>query len=137
MHVMALSFLLSSALLPQHLEVQIRGIQTNREGPLLVLLWNDSKSFPKARLALKTIKATAEAGEKRVVFSNLAAGPHAVAVYHDENRNDKLDFKFLVLPTEGAGFSGEKTPMGPPQFRDYRVEVGPGGGRAEVRVKYP
>ncbi len=43
-----------------------------------------------------------------VTYNNLKKGKYAVRVYHDENKNDKMDFNWLMMPKEGFGYTGEK-----------------------------
>ena len=58
------------------------------------------------------------AGARAVlVYRNLPAGKYAVAAYHDENNNGKLDSNALGLPLERYGFSRDSPGiMGPPPF---------------------
>ena len=78
-----------------------------------------------------------EGGRARVVFEGIPPGGYAVAAYHDENGNGKLDTGFLGIPTEGLASSNDaKGFMGPPSFEKARVEVGPGENRITVRVSY-
>ena len=39
-----------------------------------------------------------------VIFNNIPKGNYAVFILHDENKNGKIDKKF-ILPIEGIGFS--------------------------------
>lgn len=47
---------------------------------------------------------------------NLASGEYALAVYHDENGNGRLDENFIGIPSEPLGFSNRYWPQGPPAF---------------------
>lgn len=56
-------------------------------------------------------------GQARHTFKNLSPGTYAIAVYHDENRNDDFDTNFIGLPLEGYAFSnGASVFLGPPSF---------------------
>lgn len=49
----------------------------------------------------------------------LAPGSYAVAVYHDENSNQKLDRAFTGIPTEEYGFSNDaRALMSAPDLQD-------------------
>ena len=51
------------------------------------------------------------------VFNNVAVGEYAIAIYHDENNNGKLDTNFLGVPKEPFGFSNNaRALLGPPKF---------------------
>ena len=42
----------------------------------------------------------------KVPFTNLPPGSYAANVLHDENKNGKIDKKFMLpIPKEGVGFS--------------------------------
>jgi uncharacterized protein (DUF2141 family) len=57
------------------------------------------------------------AGNPAITFANVAPGRYAVALFHDENANGRLD-KVLMVPKEGFGFSRDApVRFGPPRFR--------------------
>ena len=57
-------------------------------------------------------------------FSNLTTGEYALAIYHDENSNGKLDSNFLGMPTEDYVFSNYATGnFGPPSFEDAKFTL--------------
>jgi uncharacterized protein (DUF2141 family) len=66
-----------------------------------------------------------EVGDKVVlVFRNLVPGTYALALFHDENGNGKLDSNALGLPTEHYGFSRDaQGVMGPPKFADAALQL--------------
>jgi uncharacterized protein (DUF2141 family) len=75
------------------------------------------------RAAAKARKSIA-GGAARVEFPGLAPGAYAVAVYHDENGNGKMDANFLGIPKEPTGASNDaKGKMGPPKFEDARFAL--------------
>jgi uncharacterized protein (DUF2141 family) len=52
-----------------------------------------------------------------VVIDSLDYGEYAVRVFHDENRNGKLDSNFLGIPTEDYGYSNNVSGwFGPPSW---------------------
>jgi len=79
-------------------------------------------------------KVRAVQGTIRVTFEGLKPGRYAVAAFHDENANGKVDLNFLGLPCEGYGFS-RTTPFGKPSFDDTAFEL---RDRREmpIRLKY-
>jgi uncharacterized protein (DUF2141 family) len=67
-------------------------------------------------------------------FSGVKPGTYAVAVFHDENDNGKLDTGFLGIPTEPTGASNDaRGSMGPPKFKDAQFVYS--GGALVVTVK--
>ena len=66
-------------------------------------------------------------------FTDLKKGFYAIAVFHDENDNGKLDTNFLGIPIEGSGASNNAQGwMGPPKFVDARFEFT--GGQHEIKI---
>jgi uncharacterized protein (DUF2141 family) len=60
-------------------------------------------------------------------------GTYAIAVYHDENSNGKLDSNFIGIPREGVGFSNNaKGHMGPPKFDAAAFRFS--GGALELKI---
>ena len=87
------------------LEVKIEGLK-NQKGNVYIGVYDTKKDFEGMgkRVDGKIIKAT----DSRVyqVFK-LPAKTYAIAVFHDENGNGKLDKNLLGVPKEGYGFSNE------------------------------
>ena len=58
-----------------------------------------------------------ENNQVSVVIDSLAYGEYAVRVFHDENRNGKLDTNFLGIPSEDYGYSNDASGwFGPPSW---------------------
>ncbi|MCW9064937.1 MAG: DUF2141 domain-containing protein [Ignavibacteriaceae bacterium] len=52
-----------------------------------------------------------------VVIDSLKYGEYAVRVFHDENKNGKIDSNFLGIPTEDYGYSNDASGwFGPPSW---------------------
>ena len=63
-------------------------------------------------------------------------GPLAVATFHDENDNGKLDFNFIGIPKEGTGASNNAaSPFGAPKFIDAKVSLS-AKNRVEFKILY-
>jgi uncharacterized protein (DUF2141 family) len=59
-----------------------------------------------------------------LVYRNLPAGRYALALFHDENGNGKLDTNIVGIPQERFGFSRDaRGRMGPPSFADAAIEL--------------
>ena len=119
------------------LVVQVEGLKDD-QGGVHAALYASEDGFPtKPEKALRHADGKIEGGRARIVFEGIPPGGYAVAVYHDENGNGRLDTGFLGIPTEGLASSNDaKGFMGPPSFEKARVEVGPGENRIAVRVSY-
>ena len=111
------SFLLAAAAVASaaDLTVTVKDVR-NTTGSVLIVVY-DEGSFGKPELAKAKQKANATQGEVKFVFHDLPAGKYAVAAFHDENGNGKLDRNSLGIPTEGYGFSNDAQGTGgPPKF---------------------
>ena len=117
--------------------VEVEGLKDDR-GRLHASLYASEEGFPtKPEKALRHVDVPIVGGKARVVFDGLPPGGYAVAAYHDENGDGKLDTGFLGIPTEGLASSNDaKGFMGPPSFEKAKVEVGPGEKRIVVHVSY-
>ena len=107
------------------LVVEVEGLKDD-QGKLHASLYASEEGFPtKPEKALRHVDAPIVAGKARVVFEGLPPGGYAVAAYHDENGDGKLDTGFLGIPTEGLASSNDaKGFMGPPSFEKARSRSG-------------
>ena len=58
-----------------------------------------------------------------VNFRNISAGKYAIAIYHDQNLDNKLNTNQIGIPTEGFGFSGNYSLFKKPKFKDCSFEI--------------
>jgi len=73
----------------------------------------------------KWLGEDAEAGAMTFVFEDVTPGRWAVTALHDENENNKLDFRWYGPPKEAYGSSRNPPPrMGPARWDDIALEVG-------------
>lgn len=96
--------------------VKIAGIR-NAAGNILVAVRTDENTIAATQIATIDPKTlTAEA-----VFDNLPEGDYGVAVIHDENKNEKLDFNEYGMPLEGYGHSNNPAKRaGAPDFSETK-----------------
>ena len=114
------------------LVVKITGIR-NAEGNIRVAVRTDENTIVVAKIANIDPKTlTAEA-----VFDDLAEGNYGVAVFHDENKNEKLDFNDVGMPLEGYGHSNNpvKRP-GPPEFNETKFAFAAPGTTITINLIY-
>lgn len=58
------------------------------------------------------------------VFAGVSPGTYAVALFHDENDDGKLETNFLGIPREGVGVSNNKLrSLGPPRWEDAKFAL--------------
>lgn len=130
-----LSPLLCSAAAPGDVALSIAGQRSTR-GLLQICLTRDPAHFPACTDDDAAIKRTVPASQTELVFSDLPSGAYAIALFHDENRNGRLD-TLLGIPREGFGFSrNPPIRFGAPRFAAARFSVTAGESAERVRLKY-
>jgi len=69
-------------------------------------------------------------------FANVPPGRYAIALFHDENSNNRLDTT-LMIPREGYGFSRDAPiRFGPPRFDAAAMVVAEAELRTVIHVRY-
>lgn len=126
------SALLAGSAEPGAVELELAGLRSAK-GVVQVCLTRDSQRFPDcAPGSLRTVPA----GQTHLRFDALPSGAYAVALFHDENRNGRLDTT-LGIPREGFGFSrNPPVRFGAPSFAAARFSVSSGETAQSVRVRY-
>lgn len=70
-------------------------------------------------------------------FDPIPAGTYAVACFHDENGNGKLDKNFLGIPKEGTVVSNHaKGSFGPPPFDKAKFSFSGAASAMDLRMGY-
>lgn len=94
--------------------IKIHNIK-NKKGKILVSLCKTKDEFKGKKRTEFSLESGIQGNSTKLVFKDIKFGQYAVIVLHDENENNKMDFK-LVLPKEGYGSSNNRIRMGPPNF---------------------
>lgn len=118
---------------PASLTVTVTGIRSN-EGKLRFALYRTKESFTDSpdQGAAEDI----EDGRAEWRLTDLEPGPYAVAIYHDENNDNKFNMNFLGLPKEDYGFSNNaRARLGPPGWKRVVFEVSAGTNLHHIRLK--
>ena len=103
--------------------IEVTGINFSKKGNLVIGLFNQN-GFPKANQSSygKTIPITSST--MTVKFTSIQLGEYAVAVFQDQDLNDKLSTNLVGIPNEPFGFSNNKFGMfGPPSFSEVSFKV--------------
>ncbi|MET1109922.1 MAG: DUF2141 domain-containing protein [Allosphingosinicella sp.] len=117
------------------IEISIEKLR-NRKGVLHLCLTREPAHFPDCKSDPRAVTRTAPATTGPIRITGLAPGGYALAIFHDENRNRKLDM-LIGIPREGFGFS--RNPVvrfGAPKFRQVRIDLRAGFTRETVRMQY-
>jgi uncharacterized protein (DUF2141 family) len=116
--LLAARSLLADPSAPGTLAVRVTGLRSNG-GQVGCTLYDTPNGFPaNASAALQRRWCPIDRQTSRCAFDPIPAGVYAVACFHDENGNGKIDTGFLGIPKEGVAFSNDaKGFMGPPSFK--------------------
>lgn len=102
------------------LHIQLDGAGT--KGRFYVALYRKTDDFPSEKKAFKQI--VQQAGNSEIKIENLPKNTYAVAVYHDENSNGKMDKNMFGVPTEKYGFSNNaRGTFSAPSFSEAAFEL--------------
>jgi uncharacterized protein (DUF2141 family) len=118
------------------LTVTVTSLRSN-DGSVYVSLYNSENGYPKdPNKAFRKTPVKISNQTAVVTFDSLPPGIYAVACYHDEDGNGKLNTNFLGMPTEGVGASNDATGfMGPPSFKDASFSLR-GNAAIVIHMKY-
>ncbi len=105
------------------LTVTIENVKST-DGKISIAVYDKAAGFLKFDKVYKAASTPSQEGSSQVVIKDLPQGTYALAVFHDENDNDKLDRNIFGIPKEPLGFSksGMKT-FGPPSFVECSFEL--------------
>jgi uncharacterized protein (DUF2141 family) len=114
--------------------IEVTGLRSAK-GDVHYALYDDAQHFPERKGRIMTGNVPARTGGVVIPIKNLSPGIYAVAVYHDENRNDEFDQGFLGFPLEDYGFSNNASGfLGPPSFEDAAIKLGSSDVRVLIRL---
>lgn len=119
------------------LVIEVKGLRNNN-GFVGALLFQNQTGFPEEKKnALKMTGSPIQNGQARLTFIGLESGEYAIAVIHDENKNQRMDFNMLRMPKEGLGFSrNPKIKFSAPDFNDCKFSVKNETEYLAIEIKY-
>ncbi|GMN10286.1 hypothetical protein MTsPCn9_12990 [Croceitalea sp. MTPC9] len=94
------------------------------KGKISVAVYNTKEGFLKFDKVYKCDSIVAQKGITHIAIEDLPEGEYALAIFHDENGNNKLDTNWLGIPKEKVAFSNAKMrTFGPPAFKDCAFKL--------------
>jgi uncharacterized protein (DUF2141 family) len=94
----------------------------NDRGETNIILYKDAYTFPdKPDKCLSNLWTKIKDGTAEVTFPNIPYGEYALAAYHDENDNHKLDLSIIGIPKEGIAISNDAKGLFLPRFKDAKI----------------
>lgn len=123
-----------STLYSADITVEIKNI-SSKKGKIRIALFDNPKEFKKKRGAVARAILPIKSNRLHYTFTKIPKGNYAIALFHDENSNQKLDYNFFGIPTEGYAFSNNPKVFGEPSFEDAQFELKK-STKMTLRVKY-
>jgi uncharacterized protein (DUF2141 family) len=121
---------------PASILLEIGGLRS-QHGQIMACLTANPKAFPDCQKDPQALHLTAPAMNGGTVqFKGVQPGRYAIALFHDENANGRMD-KMFLMPREGFGFSRDAPlQFGPPKFSAAAFAVGSTEVRTAIHVRY-
>jgi uncharacterized protein (DUF2141 family) len=119
------------------LSVHVANLRSNN-GQVGCTIYGSSRGFPTdSSAALQRLWCPIASATSACRFDSLPAGTYAVACFHDENANGKLDTGLFGIPTEGTVASNQaKGFMGPPSFEKAKFAFSGIASELQLRMGY-
>lgn len=124
------------------LTVEINGIR-NVKGNVCLSMFNSPQGYPDSASQAVLAKCfTVVSRSFEIRIEGVADGTYGIAMWHDENRDEKLNYNFLGIPKEGLAFSENGKPRitppppGPPSFSSISFEIRGEPRRTSAKMTY-
>lgn len=123
MKCLVLSFgLLLMQITSAQLTIDIKNVPSS-DGKIMLGVYSTASSFPKQNATYQNMIVKAKKGTTTIIIKDLPKGTYALAVYHDENGNQKIDKNRLGVPVEFYGFSNDaRETFSAPSFDSAKLE---------------
>ena len=122
-----------------HLIVNIKGVKYKQGGEIVVNLYQGEKRWlePGKEFLTKALPITGT-GELQAVFPDVPYNQEvAIHVFHDQNKNGKLDFRwFPPKPAEGVGVSNNMLRMGKPEYAKAKISLKEQQTTLQINMQY-
>lgn len=120
---------------PGEVSIVVSGLRNSR-GEVRICMTRDPAHFPDCKGDPEALTRSIPAATPAVTLAAVPPGEYAIAIFHDENNNRRLDTVFGI-PREGFGFS-RNPPLGfgAPRFSNVVIRIAPGLSRMNVRMQY-
>jgi uncharacterized protein (DUF2141 family) len=119
------------------LTIRVTSLRSSN-GQVGCTIYSSAKGFPTDSSAASQRRWCPVAGAASTcALDPIPAGTYAVACFHDENKNGKLDTGLFGIPTEGTVVSNHaKGFMGPPSFDKAKFSFSGTASELQLRMGY-
>lgn len=127
---------LSAAAGPEgSVDIEISGLR-NAKGVIRACLTRNPAHFPDCKGDPAALSGSAPAGSAKLIINQVPPGRYAIAVFHDQNSNRKLD-TFAGIPKEGFAFSRNPSiKMRAPRFEEVAIDLPAGMTQIRLKMNY-
>lgn len=113
-------------------ELIIQGID-KIEGEIRIAVFDSKKKYTKDPIHAIVLPVDSTT---MVWKQNMPFGEYAIAVYHDKNKNGKIDTNLLGIPKEDYGFSNNaRGRFGPASWNDSKFKIEKKIYSTEINIK--
>ena len=92
-----------------------------------------SETFMKGK-GIVDAESVIKDGKVTISFENVLPGEYAIMALHDENGNERMDYRENGMPLESYGMSNNVMSFGPPQYDDAKFKVK--GEDLELNIRF-
>lgn len=89
---------------------------------MVIMSLHNSETFMKGG-GLQDEETEIKEGKVTITFENVHPGEYAIMALHDENGNERMDFRENGMPLESYGTSNNVMAFGPPLYDDAKFNV--------------
>jgi uncharacterized protein (DUF2141 family) len=117
--------------------VRVHGVRSSHGEVVAVLYGDNPDDFLRSGKRVARVRTPAATGVVMLELSAPRSGRYAIAIYHDENGNRKLDTALTGLPTEGYGLSNNpRIWLRRPRLEDSAFAVDARPITVDIDVRY-
>jgi uncharacterized protein (DUF2141 family) len=118
------------------ISVMVSGLRSD-QGSVRCGLYASADTFGKPGREFRGVAAPIRGQHATCVFGNIPAGTYAVAVFHAERNETRMEYGMFGKPKQGYGFSrNPSSTFGAPAFSAAAFEVRSGPEAMQVRLQY-
>ncbi len=107
-----------------------------KPGKLYVALQKQSE-FMRERASYGQVVASVEAGDKQIIFKDVAPGDYSVSVWHDIDEDGKFSTAPNGTPLDGWSILNAQMLQGPPHWDQVKFTVPAAGKALDLAMVYP
>lgn len=108
------------------IQLNVNNVETERKGNLIISIYDESGWLKMDKAIKQEIVPVRNRNEFSLkLFGIRYPGEYAVYIFHDANKNKKMDMRWFPYPkpAEGVAFSNHYVPGGRPKFEKAKFKI--------------